>query len=99
MHKKRKFRHLQKCTETAVYRYFVGFLILLSETVKKGCKALVKNITEMLMCLSIVGMVAAANAFDKEAINYTTANLFISILAILLVTLVRVKILERGDKK
>ena len=98
MHKKRKFRHLQKCTETAVYRYFVGFLILLSETVKKGCKALVKNITEMLVCLSIVGMVTAANAFDKDAINYTTAILFITILAVLIATLIKVKILERGGK-
>lgn len=99
MKKKRKFRHLQKCTETAVYRYFVGFLILLSETVKKGCKALVNNITEMLMCLSIVGMVAAANAFEENAINYTTAILFITILVVLLATLIKVKILERGGKK
>ena len=99
MHKKRKFRHLQKCTEITAYRYFVGFLMLLSDTLKNVAMGVLKNITELLMCLSIVGMVTAANAFDKDAINYTTAILFITILAVLLATLIKVKILERGGKK
>ena len=89
----------QKCSETAAYRYFVGALIVLLNGLKNVCKRLIRHTTELLMVASILGMVAAANAFDKEAINYTTAILFIIILIVLIATLIKVKILEcRGDK-
>lgn len=89
----------QKCLETRVYRYFVGGLIKLLDMLKSGCKRLIRHITELLMVLSIVGMAVAANAFDSEAINYTTAILFVLILVVLVATLIKVKILEsRGEK-
>lgn len=90
----------QKCSETAVYRYFVGGLLVLFDSFKNVCKRLIRHTTEVLIVASILGMICAANAFDKEAINYTTALLFILILVVLIATLVKVKILEcRGDKK
>ena len=90
----------QKCSETAAYRYFVGGLLVLLDGLKNVCKRLIRHTTELLIVASILGMVAAANAFDSEAINYTTAILFIIILIVLIATLIKVKILEcRGDKK
>ena len=90
----------QKCAETAVYRYFFGALLVLLDGLKNVCKRLIRHTTELLIIASILGMVAAANAFDSEAINYTTAILFILILVVLFATLIKVKILEcRGDKK
>lgn len=51
------------------------------------------------MVLAVAGMAVTANAFDNEAINYTTAILFILILVVLVATLIKVKILEsRGEK-
>ena len=90
----------QKCSETVVYRYFIGTLLVLLDGLKNVCKRLIRHTTELLMVASILGMVCAANAFDKEAINYTTAILFIIILVVLIAMLIKVKILEcRGDKK
>ncbi len=90
----------QKCSETVVYRYFAGALLFLLDGLKNVCKRLIRHTTELLMVASILGMVAAANAFDSESINYTVCILFMLILAILIVTLIKVKILEsRGDKK
>lgn len=66
---------------------------------KNVCKRLIRHTTELLMVVSILGMVCTANAFDSKAINYTTAILFILILIVLIATLIKVKILEcRGDK-
>ena len=90
----------QKCSETAVYRYFIGTLLVLLDGLTNVCKRLIRHTTELLIVASILGMVAAANALDKEAINYTTAILFIIILIVLIATLIKVKILEcRGNKK
>lgn len=50
------------------------------------------------MVLAVAGMAVAANAFDNEAINYTTAILFILILVVLVATLIKVKILECKEK-
>ncbi len=89
----------RKCSETALYRYVVGFLITLLETVKDVLKAVLKHITELLIALAMVGMVMAMQAFDNNAINYTVCILFVLILAVLIVTLIKVKILEsRGEK-
>ena len=90
----------QKCSETTVYRYLVGGWLKLLDMLKKGCIRLIEHITELLMALSLVGIVAAAYAFDDKAINYTTAVLFITILAILIASLIKIKILEnKNDKK
>lgn len=90
----------QKCSETAVYRYFAGAMLVLLDGLKNACKRLIRHTTELLMVASILGIVCAANAFDIGAINYTTAILFIIILVVLIATLIKVKILEcRGDKK
>lgn len=88
----------QKCSETTAYRYFVGGLIKLLDMLKSGCKRLIRHITELLMVLAVAGMAVTANAFDNEAINYTTAILFILILVVLIATLIKVKILECKEK-
>lgn len=88
----------QKCSKTAAYRYFVGALLVLLDGFKNVCKRLIRHTTELLMVVSILGMVAAANAFDSKAINYTTAILFILILIVLIATLIKVKILECKEK-
>lgn len=89
----------QKCSETAVYRYFVGGLLVLLDGLKNVCKRLIRHTTELLIVVSMLCMVCAANAFDSKAINYTTAILFILILIVLIATLIKIKILEsRGEK-
>lgn len=51
------------------------------------------------MVIAFVSIIIAAQAFDNGAINYTTAILFITILAVMLVALIKVKVLEkRGEK-
>ena len=88
----------QKCSETRLYRYIIGFAILLLDCLKRGLKAILKHITETLMCISFIGMVIAFQAFDNNVINYTTAILFITVLGVLIATLIKVKILECRDK-
>ena len=88
----------QKCSETAFYRYIVGFAILFLDVLKNFLKAVLKHITELFMCLSLIGIVVAAQAFDDNAINYTTAMLFIVILVVLIITLIKIKILEHKEK-
>lgn len=90
----------QKCSETTFYRYVVGFAILLLEVLKSFGKSVLRHITELFICFSLIGIVISAEAFDNNAINYTTALLFVVILVVLIITLIKVKILEsRGDKK
>lgn len=90
----------QKCSETRLYRYSVGFAILFLDALKNVGKAILKHITELLIIFAFIGMLTAGQAFENNAINYTVCILFMLILAILIVTLIKVKILEsRGDKK
>lgn len=88
----------QKCSETVVYRYFIGAVMKLLEVIKKACKAIISYITELLMAISLIGMVVAYDAFGSGAINYTTAILFFAILAVLIVSLIKIKILEVKKK-
>ena len=90
----------QKCSETAFYRYVVGFAILFLEALKSFGISVLRHITELLIVFAFVGMFTAGQAFESNAINYTVCILFILILAILIVTLIKIKIFEsRGDKK
>ena len=90
----------QKCSDTTAYRYTVGFAMLLLNALKDFGKAILRHITELLIIFAFVGMFTAGQAFNNNTINYTVCILFMLILAILIVTLIKVKILEsRGDKK
>lgn len=83
-----------KLSETAVYLFIAGALICLWDWLKKGCKAIFKHFTELLITISFVGMLIAAEAFDNGAINFTVAFLFLLILIVLEVALIKIKILE-----
>lgn len=88
-----------KLSSTTVFRYIFGVILFLVETFKKLIMSVIKHITGLLMVFAFIGMIAAASAFENKAINYTTAILFILILAILIATLIKIKILEtRGGK-
>ncbi len=90
----------QKCSETRLYRYTVGFSILFISVLKDMAKNVLRHITELLIVFAIVGMFAAGQAFENNAINYTVCILFMLILAVLIVTLIKIKVIEsRGDKK
>ena len=87
-----------KLSNTTVFRYVLGGILLIAETFKKLIMSVIKHITGLLMFFSLIGMVAAANAFENNAINYTTAILFILILGVLIATLIKIKILESKNK-
>lgn len=89
-----KHLHNAELSETAAYRYAVGFMFKAAEIFKKGILSFISHITEFLMAVSLIGMATAANAFDDNAISYTVAILFITILAVLLASLIKIKILE-----
>lgn len=96
-------KHLSKSeqegTKTPPYLYIIGVLMKLVELIKIGCMGVLRYFTETLMVIAFVSIIIAAQAFDNGAINYTTAILFITILAVMLVALIKVKVLEkRGEK-
>ncbi len=89
-----------KLSETAAYLFIAGLLICLWDWLKKGCKAIFKHFTELLITISFVGMLIAAEAFDNGAINFTVAFLFVLVLGILAITLIKLKFMEsRANKK
>lgn len=90
----------QEGTKTPPYLYILGALMKLAELIKIGCMGVLRHFTEALMVIAFVSIIIAAQAFDNGAINYTTAILFITILAVMLVALIKVKVLEkRGEKQ
>lgn len=92
-------KHAQdKATDSKIYRYTLGFMLLLKDIIVKTLKLAFKYITELLMVIALISMVVTLNAFDYGAINYTTAILFIAILAVLVVSLIKIKILEVKKK-
>lgn len=88
----------QKCSETAVYRYTVGFILAVASALKKALMFTLKYSTELLMAVAFVGIIIAAQAFESNAISYTVCILFIAILAVLFATLIKIKILEEKKK-
>ncbi len=89
-----------KLSETAAYLFIAGLLICLWDWLKNGCKATFKHFTELLITISFVGMLIAAEAFDNGAINFTVAFLFVLVLGILAITLIKLKFMEsRANKK
>lgn len=88
----------QKGTKTPPYLYILGALMKLTELIKIGCKGILRHFTEALMAIAFAAIIIAGQAFDSGAINYTTAILFITILAVILVALIKVKILEKKGK-
>ncbi|MEE1219542.1 MAG: hypothetical protein U0L20_06435 [Ruminococcus sp.] len=88
-----------KLSDTKVFRYTFGFMLLLGRILKSGALFVFYYSTEVLMVLSLIGMFVAVSAFESNAINYTICILFITILAVLLITLLKIKIMEsEGDK-
>ncbi|MCH5298058.1 MAG: hypothetical protein J1E85_10385 [Ruminococcus sp.] len=95
-------KHLQKAEDKRserAYLFIVGALMKLVELAKVVCKGVLKHYTETLMVIAFVGIIIAVQAFDNGAINYTVTILFVTILFVLMITLIKVKILEkRGEK-
>lgn len=88
-----------KLSETAVYRYTVGFLFKAAEILKKGILLFISRITEFSTAISIIGIATAANTLDGNKVNYTSAILFITIFAVLITQLIKIKVLENKVNK
>ena len=90
----------QKCSDTAVYRYIVGFTLATANVLKKSLLLTLKYSTEIVMVVALIGIIIAGNAFDSNVIEIRVCFLFIAILMALIVALIKIKILEskRGDK-
>lgn len=89
----------QKCSETAVYRYGVGFILAILKALKTALKFVLKHSTGILMVVAFISMFVAGQAFESNLISIRICILFISILATLIVALLKIKILEeRGEK-
>ena len=89
----------QKCSETAVYRYGVGFILAVAKGLKTALKFVLKHSTGILMVIAFISMFIAGQAFESNLISIRICILFISILATLIVALLKIKILEeRGEK-
>ena len=89
----------QKCSETVVYRYGVGFIFAVLKALKAVLKFVLKRSTEILMIVALISMFVAGQAFESNLISIRICILFISILATLIVALLKIKILEeRGEK-
>jgi hypothetical protein len=89
----------QKCSETAVYRYGVGFILAVANALKTALKFVFKHSTEILMVVAFISMFVAGQAFESNLISIRVCILFISILATLIVTLLKIKILEERRGK
>lgn len=86
-------KHL-KTARFSPYQIFIGVLVKLPEIVKNVCKAILRHITEALMAVTFAGMFIAVQAFESGDINCITTLLIVTALGVLLVTLVKIKILE-----
>lgn len=80
------------------YLYVVGAAMWTGRMLLKCGKRLWEHINEFIMTLSFVGMIAAVQAFDDGVISYTTSILFVTILILLVMTVIKVKILENTEK-
>ena len=89
----------QKCSETAVYRYTVGFILAVANALKIALKFVLKHSTEILMVVALISMFVAGQAFESNLISIRICILFISILVTLIVTLLKIKILEERRGK
>ena len=59
----------QKCSETAVYRYFIGALLVLINGLKNVCKRLIRHTTELLMAASSVWFVPQMLLTKRQSIT------------------------------
>lgn len=91
-------KHIKKAqdraTDSKAYRYTVGVMLVVGDVLKSGLLGVINHITELLMALSFVIMIVVCNAFDGGAINYTVTILFVTMLAIIVVALIKIKLLE-----
>ncbi len=89
----------QKCSETAIYRYTVGFILAVANTLKTALKFVLKYSTELLIVVAFIGMFVVGQAFDSNVIEIRVCFLFIVILMALIVALLKIKILEERRGK
>lgn len=85
-------------SDSAIYRYVVGFFIGAFDLMKKCLMFTLIHSTDILMVVAFIGAIIAACAFESNAINFTVCILFITILLAWVAALLKIKILEdRGD--
>lgn len=84
--------------KTPWYMYVLGGSLKAVEYLKKIFLAAVSHITEIGMVVAFVGMIIAYQAFETGCINFITTMLFIAILGLLMMCLLKIKLLETGEK-
>ncbi len=93
----------KKCSDTVIYRYVIGFILASTDVIKKIFILAVKYSTEIFFTLAIICSTVVTQAFASNAISLKVCILFMTLLLALIVTLIKIKILEsknnRGDKK
>ena len=88
-----------KLSDTTVYLYIAGFIMMLSDVIKRGVKAILMHLIEIFMVIAIIGEYAVAQAFGDGAINFVAAMIFIAILGVIAITLIQIKIFKDGGEK
>ena len=90
----------KKCSDTAVYRYIVGFILASTDIIKKIFILAVKYSTEILMVIAFISILIVTQLFEANVISFAVCIFFIAILLAWALTLIKIKILEsqRGDK-
>ena len=85
-----------KLSDTTAYLYIAGFIMMLSDVLKRGVKAILMHLIEIFMVIAIIGEYAVAQAFGDGAINFVAAMIFIAILGVIAITLIQIKIFKDG---
>ena len=90
----------QKCSDTAVYRYIVGFIFATSSAFKTALFFALKHSTEILMVIALISTVIVTQLFEANAISFAVCIFLIAIIIAWILTLIKIKILEskRGEK-
>lgn len=85
-----------KLSDTTAYLYIAGFIMMLSDVIKRGVKAILMHLIEIFMVIAIISEYAVAQAFGDGAINFVAAMIFIAILGVIAITLIQIKIFKDG---
>lgn len=83
-----------KLSASAAYRYIIGALLAIVALFKKGIKAFLKHSIEILTAAAFVGVIIATNLFDSGIVSFRMVVLLMLILAVLVCTLVKIKIFK-----
>ena len=83
-----------KLSDTTAYLYIAGFIMMLSDVIKRGVKAILRHITDCLIVITFVGTFVIAQAFDSGIINSAATLIIMAILMIVFCVLIKIKILE-----